>query len=190
MPSTSAIFLDVANTLLYKPALYPAIGRVLDDACVHVPLDILAERHRLLSEATVFPDRTSRAFYDACSYLPWAPFPDVACLESLTHPLGALSNWDRSLPEKLRPLTGLTFRWILGSEEQQIRKPDPKFFERILEATGSPADEVVYVGDSVMLDVEPAQRMGMRAYLIDRDDLYRYGNLPRLRSFAELEMVL
>ena len=214
MPSTSAIFLDVANTLLYKPALYPAIGRVLDDACVHVPLDILAERHRLLSEATVFPDRTSRAFYeqfnsqllrslgvasqpklldalyDACSYLPWAPFPDVACLGSLTHPLGALSNWDRSLPEKLRPLTGLTFRWILGSEEQQIRKPDPKFFERILEATGSPADEVVYVGDSVMLDVEPAQRMGMRAYLIDRDDLYRYGNLPRLRSFAELEMVL
>jgi HAD superfamily hydrolase (TIGR01493 family) len=214
MPPTSAIFLDVANTLLHKPALYPAIGKVLADAGIDVPEALLANRHRLLSEAIAFPDRTSRAFYEqfnaqllralgvaaqpelldalyaACSYLPWAPFPDVACLESLAPPLGALSNWDRSLPEKLEPLTGLTFHWILGSEEQQVRKPDPAFFQKVLDTTGLPAREVVYVGDSVMLDVEPARTMGMRAYLIDRDDLYPHGNLPRLRSFAELGAVL
>jgi len=209
-----AVFLDVANTLLHKPALYPAIRKVLGDAGIDVPEDVLASRHRLLSEAMAFPDRTSRAFYDqfnaqllralgvaaepqlldalyqACSYLPWAPFADVGHLSDVQLPLGVLSNWDRSLPDKLQSLTDLSFRWILGSEDQQLRKPDPAFFARLLQAADCPAGQIIYIGDSVRLDVEPAMQMGMHAYLIDRDDLYPHGNLPRLRSFAELGALL
>lgn len=214
MPTTSAVFLDAANTLLHKPSLYPTLGKVLCDAGIDVPEKDIASRHRLLSEALEFPDRTSRDFYHkfnaqflralgvaaepalldamyaACSYLPWATFPDVASLATINHPLGVLSNWDRSLPDKLQSLTDLTFRWVLGSEDQQLRKPDPVFFERMLDAAACPAHEIVYVGDSIRLDVEPAQRLGIRAYLIDRDDLYPHSNLPRLRSLAELEALL
>ncbi len=214
MTTTSAVFLDVANTLLHKPDLYPTIRKVLRDAGINVPEKEIASRHRLLSEALEFPDRTSRDFYekfnaqflralgvaakpalleaiyDACSYLPWAKFPDVTCLKTINLPLGALSNWDRSLPEKLKSFTDLTFQWVLGSEDQQVRKPDTVFFKRMLEVAACPADEIVYVGDSVRLDVEPALKLGIRAYLIDRDDLYPNSNLPRLRSLAGLEAVL
>lgn len=214
MPTTRAVFLDVANTLLHKPDLYPTIRKVLSDAGIDVPEQEIASRHRLLSEALEFPDRTSRDFYQqfnaqflrslgvaaepalldaiytACSYLPWAQFADATCLATINHPLGALSNWDRSLPDKLQSLTGLAFRWVLGSEDQQVRKPDPVFFEKMIEAAGCPAHEIVYVGDSVRLDIETALGLGIRAYLIDRDDLYPHSNLPRLRSLAELEAVL
>ena len=214
MESTHAVFLDVANTLLHKPALYPAIRKVLGDAGIDVPAGMLARRHRLLSETIEFPDRTSRGFYQqfnaqllrslgvaaeprlldalyqACSYLPWAPFDDVAHLLDVSLPLGVLSNWDCSLQDKLQSLTDVSFRWILGSEHQQLRKPDPAFFARLLQAADCPASHIIYIGDSVRLDVEPAMKMGMRAYLIDRDDLYPHGNLPRLRSLAELRALL
>jgi len=214
MSRSSAVFLDVANTLLHKPDLYPTIRKVLCDAGIDVPEKEIASRHRLLSEALEFPDRTSRDFYQqfnaqflrslgvaaepalldaiyaACSYLPWAQFPDAACLTTINHPLGVLSNWDRSLPDKLHSLTGLEFRWVLGSEDQQVRKPDPVFFEKMIQAAACPAPGIVYVGDSVRLDIEPALRLGIRAYLIDRDDLYPHSHLPRLRSLEELEAVL
>lgn len=214
MAVTSAVFFDVANTLLCKPGLYGAITGVLAESGIDIPVNELALRHRLLSEAVTFPDRTSAAFYErfnaqllrslgvaadpelvaaihrACSYLPWAPFDDVGHLASIRQPMGVLSNWDRSLPDHLRTLGGLSFRWILGSEEQQMRKPDPGFYTRMLEAAGCPADEIVYVGDSIQLDIEPAQRLGIRAWLLDRDDLYAHGNVPRLRSLADIGSVL
>jgi Predicted hydrolase (HAD superfamily) len=214
MAPTSAVFFDVANTLLHKPGLYPAISQVLGDAGIGIPEAVLASHHRFLSEAIEFPDRTSRAFYgvfnaqllrslgvavdaelldamyQACSYLPWAPFDDVVHLSTLRQPLGVLSNWDITLSEKLTGLTGLSFRWILGSQDQQLRKPDPAFFAKLLDCTQCAPEEVVFVGDSVRLDVEPALRLGIRAYLIDRNDSYPHGNLPRLRSLAELDGVL
>ena len=214
MAVTTAVFFDVANTLLCKPGLYGAIAGVLAERAIEIPTDDLAMRHRLLSEAVNFPDRTSVEFYErfnaqllrslgvaadaelvraihrACNYLPWAPFADVSYLKSLRQPIGVLSNWDRSLPDHLRTLTGIPFRWILGSEEHSMRKPDPAFYALMLEAADCPAGEIVYVGDSIALDIEPAQRLGVRAWLLDRDDLYAHGNLPRLRSLAEIESVL
>jgi FMN phosphatase YigB (HAD superfamily) len=214
MHRTRAVFFDVANTLLGKPGLYPAMRAVLEAGGIDVPEKVLLQRHRLLSEAIVFPDRTSRAFYDgfnaqllrslgaaaddglldalyhACSYLPWEPFADVAHLAELEHPIGILSNWDRSLTDKLTLLPGLAFRWVLGSEAHQVRKPDPAFFARMIDAAGCAAGEIVFVGDSVHLDVEPALRLGVRAYLLDRDDLYPHATLPRLRSLAQLGGVL
>ena len=214
MATTTAVFFDVANTLLCKPGLYGAIIGVLADAGIDIPREELALRHRLLSEAVTFPDRTSAEFYArfnaqllrslgvaaapelvqaihrACSYLPWAAFDDVVHLASIRQPMGVLSNWDRSLQQQLQALSGVSFRWILGSEEQQMRKPDPGFYARMLEAAGCPADEIVYVGDSIELDIEPAQRLGVRAWLLDRDGLYAHGNLPRLRSLADIGSVL
>lgn len=214
MAVTSAVFFDVANTLLCKPGLYGAITGVLAGSGIDIPVDELALRHRLLSEAVTFPDRTSAAFYHqfnaqllrslgvaadpglvgaihrACSYLPWAPFDDVVHLAAIRQPMGVLSNWDRSLSAHLQALDGLSFRWILGSEDQQMRKPDPAFYTRMLEAAGCPAHEIVYVGDSIQLDIEPAQRLGVRAWLLDRDDLYAHGNVPRLRSLADIGSVL
>jgi FMN phosphatase YigB (HAD superfamily) len=205
-----AIFFDAANTLLHKPGLLPAMQRVLGQRGWDVPLELLARNHRLVSEVIPFPDRTSRGFYEgfnthflrsvgivagpglldevfaACSYLPWEPFADTAGLAGLGLPMGILSNWDTSLASHLARIDGAGFRWVLGSEEQGVRKPDPAFFARIVQETGLAPDEIVYVGDSLRLDIEPALQAGFAALLIDRDGLYRHGNVDRIDSLAEL----
>ena len=47
------------------------------------------------------------------------------------------------------------------------------------------AQEVVYVGDSVRLDMAPALALGMRACLIDRNDLFG-GYAHRLGDLGDL----
>jgi FMN phosphatase YigB (HAD superfamily) len=205
-----AVFFDAANTLLHKPGLYPAMQGVLAARGIEVPLPVLAARHRLVSEIVLFPDTTSRDFYAefnghfvrslgilpepelldalfaACSYLPWQPFADTTALAALHLPLGVLSNWDTSLPAKLAAIEGVRFAFVLGSAEQGVRKPDPRFFAKVMQSTGLDAAEIVYVGDSLKLDIEPALRAGMRAVLLDRDDLYRHGHVMRISSLDQL----
>jgi HAD superfamily hydrolase (TIGR01509 family) len=58
---------------------------------------------------------------------------------------------------------------VLGSSERWgVAKPAPEFFERIVSATGLPADELAYVGDRVDNDVEPALAAGMTAVHLRR----------------------
>jgi FMN phosphatase YigB (HAD superfamily) len=205
-----AIFFDVANTLLHKPDLVPAISSALVDAGLHIPEIQLRTRHRQLSEIVAFPDRTSRSFYDdfnsmflrsfgilprtelldrvftACSGLPWRPFDDVGALKTIPFPLGVLSNWDSALATTLPLIEDVHFSWVFGSEDTRMRKPDMEFFQHVLDSTGCSADEIVYVGDSLRLDIEPAVRIGMSAYLIDREDLYPQSNVPRITSLEQL----
>lgn len=209
-----AIFLDAANTLVHKPQLYPNMQRVLHAHGVDVGLEHLTRQHRFLSEAKVFPDRTSRDFYvefnselvrslgilptpellgelfKACSYLPWEAFPDVAHLKALELPLGVLSNWNTQLPETLSLIPGLRFAWVLGSEQLGLRKPDAAFYGRVLEASKLESREIIYIGDSMRLDVEPALKLGFKAALIDRDNLYIHANVPRLTSLTQISTLL
>jgi FMN phosphatase YigB (HAD superfamily) len=211
---TKAIFFDVANTLLHKPGLYPAINDALLDHSITVPYTKLLASHRFLSEVILFPDLTSSSFYrdfnshllrsfgvapteelldaifSACTYLPWTPFPDTAYLASIKLPMGVLSNWDASLREKLSLIANTRFDWILGSAEQGLRKPDPDFFKKALHTTGLEAGEVIYIGDSMRLDIEPALRLGMNAILLDRDELYPGSTVPRIKNLGEIAGVL
>ena len=209
-----AIFFDVASTLLYKPELYPAINRVLLNNGIEVTYERLLASHRFISEVILFPDRTSSSFYrdfnshlirsfgvaptdelldaifSACTYLPWAPFPDTEHLSSINLPMGILSNWDATLREKLTLISNAKFEWILGSTEQEVRKPNPDFFNKILVATGLEAEEIIYIGDSMKLDIEPALRLGMNAILLDRDALYPEATVRRIKSLSEVRSLL
>lgn len=58
---------------------------------------------------------------------------------------------------------------VMGmSDALGVAKPDPAFFERILELTGAAAADTVYVGDRVDNDVLPAGAAGMRPVWIRR----------------------
>jgi FMN phosphatase YigB (HAD superfamily) len=214
MGAARAIFFDVAHTLLEKPAVMPSLVQALQRHGVHVPRDELQARHRLLMEAIIFPDRTSREFYadfnaallrsigalptpallddmfSSCSYLPWAPFADASALERLPLPLGILSNWDDSLPQKLGEHFKVRFEWILGSAAQGVRKPSADFYRLVLEHTGLDAGDIVYVGDSMRLDIEPALNLGFRAVLLDRENLFPHSSLTRITALDQLEAVL
>jgi putative hydrolase of the HAD superfamily len=87
------------------------------------------------------------------------------------------------------------FDHVLIEGEMGVGKPDPRAFERALDALETPADETWMVGDNLHWDVAQAQRMGMRGIWIDGSGR----GLPRdcpvqphliVRSLRELRPVL
>lgn len=205
-----AVFFDVANTLLDKPDLFPSMQSALQKHGYEFSTNHLAMAHKSLSEAFVFPDKTSREFYQsfnqhllyalgiipndklvddifsACTYLPWRPFDDTYALEQINLPLGVLSNWDSSLKQKLAEHFTAKFDWILCSQDEGVKKPDMRFFQRMLDATGYKAEEILFVGDSLKLDVHPATQLGVHAVLIDRQNQFSAGNTNRITELIQL----
>jgi HAD superfamily hydrolase (TIGR01662 family) len=113
-------------------------------------------------------------------------YPDaLPCLQSLRHAgyrigLGgnqsaALEAWARS--EQL-PVD------VIGSSASWgVRKPDPGFFERLVDEAGCEPQEVAYVGDRVDNDVVPAAAAGLFAVWLRRGP---WGMLQRDSARASL----
>ena len=206
-----SVFFDVANTLLEKPDLFRRMSAVLNTHGHAVSEIDLRAVHKFLSEAFVFPDKTSRDFYtefnshvlyalgivpsdlllteifEACTYLPWEPFADTNTLANLPVPMGILSNWDSSLRDKLKQHFSVDFKWILCSQDEGVKKPNPLFFKRMMEESGLQPDEIMFVGDSMKLDVHPALQLGVRAILIDRLNHFPHAGVPRIQHLEEVK---
>jgi HAD superfamily hydrolase (TIGR01509 family) len=58
--------------------------------------------------------------------------------------------------------------FIASSAGWGVSKPDPRFFEKVIEAAGMPASDIAYVGDRVDNDVVPARAAGMTAVFLRR----------------------
>ena len=71
-----------------------------------------------------------------------------------------------------------------GSAAHGKTKPHPAIFQAALDELGVSAEEAVMVGDSPEDDVEGARALGMRAFLVDRDDRFPEvdDRLPDLRA--------
>jgi len=57
---------------------------------------------------------------------------------------------------------------IASSGGWGIAKPDARFFDKVIEAAGVPAQDIAYVGDRLDNDVQPALRAGMTAVFVRR----------------------
>jgi FMN phosphatase YigB (HAD superfamily) len=196
MQNIRYILFDASNTLIHKPRLWPAIQSVLTKYGYSIQEEKLKLHHKLLSEVIEFPDRTSEAFYkyfnsellmsfgivpneellnqffSACSYLPWERFNDTNWLDTCKLPIGVLSNFHNNLPDILNKLFGNIFSNIIVSETLEIRKPDMAFYQNALSQIGLQAREILYVGDSMKLDILPSKNIAFETYLIDRFDIY------------------
>ncbi len=205
------ILFDVAGTLLHKPSFYIKMGEVLGQFGYETDQRILKLHHKTLSESIFFPDRTNADFYkmfnrellyslgiiptdamldaifNACSYLPWEKFGDTDYLKQIAVPMGIISNFNSTLKEKLKSFFDVEFTDIFVSEELGVAKPSLDFYGKAIEQIGIDPKEIVYVGDSVKLDLEPALALGMNAFLIDREHNFpmqkrRIGSLTDLKS--------
>jgi len=58
------------------------------------------------------------------------------------------------------------FDAILISGDVGWRKPNPRIFQKALESLGIGASETVFIGDSVLFDVEGPKKMGMKTVLM------------------------
>lgn len=209
----SYILFDASGTLIHKPLLWERILEVLQKNGCKTDLEDLQKKHKLLSESIHFPDRTSKDFYadfnaellyalgiiptetlleqifNACTYLPWESFEDAAVLKQLNYPLGILSNFNSTLKEKMDVFFGDIFQDVLISEVLGVAKPNIEFYKKAVERIGVPPEQILYIGDSLKLDIKPALEIGMQPLLIDRHHLF--GSFEnRLDSLNQLIEVL
>ena len=190
------ILFDVAGTLLYKPSFFDKILVILKANGYKITKEEFIFKHKLLSETIKFPDRTDKNFYNffneellyslgvlpnnilldkiftACSYLPWEKFEDTQVLEKIKQPIGIISNFNNTLRSKLDESFNINFCNIIVSEEIGISKPDLEFYKRALEIIDVDPKKILYIGDSVKLDLHPATLCGIDTLVIDRDDFY------------------
>jgi FMN phosphatase YigB (HAD superfamily) len=98
-------------------------------------------------------------------------YPDVraslAELRRLGFKVMIAGNQPRESEEALHALK-LPADFIASSAGWGVSKPDPRFFEKVIEAAGEPAENIAYVGDRVDNDVVPARAAGMTAVFLRR----------------------
>lgn len=83
---------------------------------------------------------------------------------------------------------------LATSGEWGVAKPSPEFFERVVQWTGRPAEQVLYVGDHPANDILPARAAGLRTAHLRRGALgYLWADSPeaatadwRITSLTEL----
>lgn len=101
--------------------------------------------------------------------------------------LGVISNWEPRLSQLCENLGIATyFDFFVVSEVEGYAKPSVRFFERALEKAGVDPREVIHVGDELKKDIEPAEKVGMRTVLIQRDSSLRSDHSPRISTLRAL----
>ena len=206
------IYFDVAGTLLEKPLLYANIQKSLADFGYDITIKDIKIKHKLVSELIHFPDRTDEMFYTKfnseflyvlgivpteellksifknCTYLNWQAFEDTQILKEINIPMGVISNFNTSLRDKLEHFFGPIFKDVFVSEELGVAKPNIAFYQEALNKIQLKPSEVLYIGDSVRLDYEPAYKIGFNVLIIDRDNFYpnlkyKISNLAEITDF-------
>ena len=207
------LLFDAANTLIHKPQLFTKAKDVFEKFGIHTDINELKAKHKIVSELILFPDRTNKEFYsqfnrewlyslgilpkeelltdlfEACSYLPWEKFNDTDILKDLSIKKAILSNFNEGLDALISKHFPNIFSKLIVSETERIRKPDVKFYERAVEVLDVNPEEIIYIGDSMKLDIEPALKVGMKPYLIDRNNDYPFSSYT-ISSLTQLNQII
>ncbi|MBI1830695.1 MAG: HAD-IA family hydrolase, partial [Planctomycetes bacterium] len=102
----------------------------------------------------------------------WSSDPDAEALMQMLHARGIrqamASNFDRRLRAVMAPMPIAAYLDpVVVSSEVGWRKPARAFFEHVAISLALPASEILFIGDDVGNDYEPARDFGMRAVLFD-----------------------
>lgn len=116
-------------------------------------------------------------------------YPDVrrslAALRAGGLWVGVAGNQTSRAAQLLRALE-LPVDYIGTSGEWGVAKPQPAFFERVIDIARGRADQIVYVGDHRDNDVLPAKAAGLRVALIRRGPWgYLWADDPVVKENAD-----
>ena len=78
------------------------------------------------------------------------------------------------------------FDVICDSHFEGVEKPQPRFFEIVLERCGGRPETTLHVGDLYHVDIVGARNTGLDAILLDRHDQYAEFDVDRVRTLGEL----
>ena len=80
---------------------------------------------------------------------------------------------------------------LLTSESLKVYKPRPEFYQEMLKVCQYMSNEVVYVGDSILQDVEGSKLAGIQAIWLNRKkDRSSEIEVPQITSLEELPGIL
>lgn len=134
------------------------------------------------------------------NYLPFSDaVPVLEILRSKNIPMGVITNGDSENQRKKLARSGITdyFDVLVISGECGYSKPDHRIFEHALKSCGEKKfSDLVYVGDSLVHDIEPSVKLGLNTVYLDRnqsenlivesiDPLY-----ARIKSLSSMERIL
>lgn len=101
--------------------------------------------------------------------------------------LGAISDWEDTLPEVLAGLGLLDcFDALAVSAVVGATKPNPLLFEDALAQIGLPPDACLHVGDWYELDAAGAKAAGLSALLFDWAERTPHADCPRVTDWRQL----
>ena len=124
----------------------------------------------------------------------YTPPEALALLGELTQRgflLGAVSDWEDTLPDVLTDLNLLPFfRALSISAVVGAVKPDPRLFEDAAAQLGLPPGDCLHVGDWYELDVAGARAAGMNPLLFDWAGRRPDADCPRAATWEQLSACL
>lgn len=167
-------FDEVHNALRYK-AYSDVVGRPVDDALV-AEFEELYKKYA--SNSAVFtsfgkPSNFWMQYYatiDQNKY--YEPIPDVyETVDKLRKivPVSLFTNDQLSNASKTLEVVGIDMSWfthVVSGDDIANRKPALDGFHLMIERSGIPAEQILYVGDRVGVDIVPAKAVGMLACLV------------------------
>ena len=143
-----------------------------------------------LNGSTLEALREIRAYHAANNL--WEEVPDdvVPALERIRRlglTVAVASNANGTVQRAFDRL-GLSsyFDVVCDSHFEGVEKPQPRFFEIVLERCGGKSGTTLHVGDLYHVDIVGARNSGLRAILLDRDDQYGDFDVERVRTLGEL----
>jgi 2-haloacid dehalogenase len=118
----------------------------------------------------------------------WRPFPEVpgalAELRGRGFSLAILSNTDPDLLDASLERIGVSVDARITAAEAGSYKPASGHWERFFETTGAEREQHVHVAASLYHDIEPADKLGLKAVWINR--LQEQSDLPRAAELKDL----
>ncbi len=203
-----AVFFDVGETLVDETRSWGAwadflgvtrltffgcLGAVIERGQHHSRVFDLVAPGLDLERARI--EKRERGFaetFEAADFYPDA-IPCLRDLKSRGLTIGLSGNQPAQAETVLLEM-GLPVDVIASSSSWGFEKPDPQFFQKIVEITKLEPSEIAYVGDRLDNDVRPAQEAGLVSVFIRRGPWgFLHANRPeiskvdvRLESLTEL----
>ena len=125
--------------------------------------------------------------YNLWEHVPPDVVPALERLRASGVTIAIASNANGVL-ERMFDRVGLTpyFHAICDSCVEGVEKPDPRFFQIVLDRAGGRPDAAIHVGDLYHVDVLGARNAGIRPILLDPHGLYGDFDVQRISSLVEL----
>ena len=113
--------------------------------------------------------------------------PTFDALEAAGYRLGLISNFDSWLQKMLVEMeVGHLFDTAVISGIEGIEKPDPAIYHLATQRAGVEPQRAVHIGDSPVMDMEPARAAGLVPVLLDRAGRYPDAPYARLEDLKGL----